>query len=47
MGLVLLENLEKVGQVGFQCDDAITAKSKEQNYLYYLNNHTFKQTKYR
>ena len=28
-------------------DYAITANSKEQNYLYYLNNHTFKHKEYR
>ena len=47
MGSVLLGNLKKVGWVVLKCDYFITANSKEQNYLYYLNNHTFKQKEYR
>ena len=34
MGSVLLGNLEKVGWVVLKCDYTITAKSKEQHYLY-------------
>ena len=42
MVIVLLGNLEKVGWVVLKCDYDITAKSREQNHIYYLNNKSFK-----
>ena len=47
MGSVLFGYLEKVGWVGLKYAYEITNESKQQEYVYYLNNHNFqKKMKY-
>ena len=43
MESVFVGNLENISWFVLQCDYAITANSKEQNYIYHLNNYSFKQ----
>ena len=47
MGTVLMDDLEKVGCVMLKCGFTISANSREQNYLYYLNNHVFNKKEYK
>ena len=46
MGTMLLGNLEKVSWVVLKCNYVITAKSREQNHFYYLNNKSLKESEY-
>ena len=41
MGSVLLGDLEKVDWVVLKCAYEITNGSEQQEYFYYMNNHTF------